>query len=74
VSLIPPTQTTGLTKREREVISLMADGLSTKEIAGRLQIAFKTASFHRARVLQKLGVCSTVLAVRWAIREGLIER
>lgn len=71
---IQPARTTGLTKREREVLSLMADGLPTKAIAGQLQITFKTASCHRARILQKLGVCSTVLAVRWAIREGLIER
>lgn len=62
-----------LTKREREVLYLMAEGLATKEIATRLQIAFKTASYHRGRILTKLDVQTTVAAVRWAIREGLIE-
>lgn len=62
-----------LTKREAEVLCLMADGLTTKDIATRLGITFKTAACHRSRVLQKLGVDSTVTVVRWAIREGLIK-
>jgi DNA-binding NarL/FixJ family response regulator len=64
---------TGLTKREREVLHLMAEGLTTKAIATQLQIAFKTARHHRTNILTKLGVGTTVAAVRWAIREGLIE-
>ena len=60
-----------LTKREREVLYLVAEGLTTKEIASRLQITFKTAGCHRERILQKLKVSTTVSAVRWAIREGL---
>jgi DNA-binding NarL/FixJ family response regulator len=63
----------GLTKREREVLYLMAEGLTTKAIAGQLQIAFKTARRHRSNILTKLGVGTTVAAVRWAIRERLIE-
>jgi DNA-binding NarL/FixJ family response regulator len=62
-----------LTAREIEVLRLMADGLSTKEIAVRLEVSFKTAACHRYRVLQKLCVDSTVTAVRWAIRQGLVE-
>jgi two-component system secretion response regulator SsrB len=62
-----------LTTRETEVLRLMADGLSTKEIAARLDVTFKTAACHRYRVLQKLCVDSTVTAVRWAIREGIVE-
>lgn len=62
-----------LTARELEVLCLMADGLSTKEIAVRLQVSFKTVACHRYRVLQKLCVDSTVTAVRWAIRQGLVE-
>jgi len=50
----------------------MADGLSTREIAARLTISFKTAACHRYRILQKLGVESTVSAVRWAIRTGIV--
>jgi DNA-binding NarL/FixJ family response regulator len=62
-----------LTERESEVLYLMAEGLATKTIARQLRIAFKTASSHRSNILKKLGVGTTVAAVRWAIREGLIE-
>jgi DNA-binding NarL/FixJ family response regulator len=62
-----------LTARELEVLRLMADGLSTKQIAARLEVSFKTAACHRYRVLQKLCVDSTVIAVRLAIRQGLVE-
>jgi DNA-binding NarL/FixJ family response regulator len=62
-----------LTRRETEVLGLMANGLTTKAIAVQLQVSFKTAACHRGRILQKLGVESTVSAVRWAIREGLIQ-
>jgi DNA-binding NarL/FixJ family response regulator len=62
-----------LTAREIEVLRLMADGLSTKGIAATLQVSFKTAACHRYRVLQKLSVDTTVSAVRWAIRQGLVE-
>lgn len=61
-----------LTKRELEVLELMADGLTTKAIGTRLGVTFKTAACHRGRILSKLGVESTVSAVRWAIRQGLI--
>jgi two-component system, NarL family, response regulator NreC len=61
-----------LTKRELEVLHLMADGLTTKAIAARLGVTFKTAACHRGRILQKLSVDSTVSAVRWAIRVGIV--
>ena len=61
-----------LTARELEVLRLMADGISTREIASRLHISFKTAACHRYRILQKLGVDTTVSAVRWAIRTGIV--
>jgi len=51
----------------------MAEGLTTKAIGTELKITFKTAASHRARILHKLRVPSTVGAVRWAIRAGLIE-
>jgi len=70
----PPRGVLGpLTAREVEVLRQMADGLSTRDIASRLSISFKTAACHRYRILQKLGVESTVSAVRWAIRTGLVE-
>jgi DNA-binding NarL/FixJ family response regulator len=62
-----------LTKREIEVLCLLADGMHTKTVADQLGISFKTAACHRYRILQKLGVESTVSAVRWAIRNGLVE-
>lgn len=62
-----------LTKREMEVLTLMADGLTTKVIASKLGVTFKTAACHRGRILQKLSVDSTVSAVRWAIRSGFVE-
>jgi two-component system secretion response regulator SsrB len=61
-----------LTKREVEVLRLMAEGLTTKAIASELNVSFKTVACHRYRVLQKLGADSTVRAVRWAIRQGLV--
>ncbi len=61
-----------LTPREMDVLQLMAEGLTTKAIGVRLNVRFKTAACHRSRILQKLGVNSTVSAVRWAIREGHI--
>ncbi|HEY7387039.1 MAG TPA: LuxR C-terminal-related transcriptional regulator [Bryobacteraceae bacterium] len=62
-----------LTKRELEVLTLMAEGLTTKVIASKLGVTFKTAACHRGRILQKLSVDSTVSAVRWAIRAGIVE-
>jgi DNA-binding NarL/FixJ family response regulator len=62
-----------LTARETEVLRLLADGLTTKAVASRLGVSFKTAACHRSRILQKLGVESTVSAVRWAIRQGIVE-
>lgn len=61
-----------LSQREREVLVLLADGLSAKEIAGRLNIAESTAGVHLTRIYEKLGVNKAVIAVRYAIRAGLI--
>lgn len=62
-----------LTPREMDVLRLMADGLTTREIGTQLGMRFKTAACHRNRILQKLAVKSTVSAVRWAMRAGLID-
>ena len=61
-----------LTSRERQVVQLVAEGKSTKQIAGLLEITLKTAEFHRARVMKKLEVHDVAGLVRYAIREGLI--
>jgi DNA-binding NarL/FixJ family response regulator len=62
-----------LTAREREVFHLIAEGLTTKEIARRLDISVKTAENHRARVLGKAGVRNTAELVRYALRRGLLD-
>lgn len=62
-----------LTAREREVLQLVAEGHSTKEIGARLHISFKTAEFHRGRIMAKLGIHETAGLVRYAIRNRLIE-
>ena len=67
------TTSNGLTGREIEVLRLLADGFSSREVAQKLEISFKTATSHRNNILTKLGVHDTVLAVRWAIRQGIIQ-
>jgi DNA-binding NarL/FixJ family response regulator len=62
-----------LTSRERQVLVLIAAGCTTKEIAARLGIAFKTAVFHRTRIMLKFRVHNSVTLVRYAIWNGLIE-
>lgn len=61
-----------LTPREREVFHLLVEGLSTKEIARRLDISAKTAENHRARVLAKLDARNTADVIRYAARRGLM--
>lgn len=62
-----------LTAREREVFHLIVEGLTTKEIARRLEISAKTAENHRTRVLDKLDVRNTAELVRYALRKGLLD-
>ncbi len=62
-----------LTPREREVLQLIAEGKTTKEIAGFLGVSVKTAGSHRTRLMQKLGIRKTAALVRYAIRQGLIQ-
>lgn len=61
-----------LTPREREVFHLIVEGLSTKEVARRLDISVKTAENHRARVLDKLDARNTAEVIRYAVRRGLM--
>ncbi|MBN2179281.1 MAG: response regulator transcription factor [Deltaproteobacteria bacterium] len=62
---------TELTKREREVLQLLAEGVSTKEIAGRLNLSVKTVETHRANIMDKLDIHAISKLVKYAIREGL---
>ncbi|MEB2344458.1 MAG: response regulator transcription factor [Deltaproteobacteria bacterium] len=61
-----------LTDREREVLQLVAEGLSSKEIATQLGLSVKTAETHRANLMTKLSIRKTSGLVRLAIREGLV--
>jgi DNA-binding NarL/FixJ family response regulator len=62
-----------LTSREREVLQLVAEGKSTKEVAHLLGISFKTAESHRTRIMKKTGIHETAGLVRYAVRRGLIQ-
>ena len=62
-----------LSSRERQVLQLMAEGKTTKEIAGVLGVSIKTADSHRARIMRKLDIHDTAGLVRFAIRRGLIH-
>jgi two-component system, NarL family, response regulator YdfI len=61
-----------LTRREREVLQMLASGLGNKEIAARLNISDHTAKFHVASIMGKLGAGSRTEAVAMGIRRGLI--
>ena len=62
-----------LTSREREVLQLVAEGLSSKEIASCLGVSTRTIESHRAKVMDKLGIHKVSGLVRFAIREGLLN-
>jgi two-component system response regulator NreC len=62
---------TVLTNREREVLQLIAEGNSTKEIAARLTVSVKTVETHRRQIMEKLGIFSIAELTKYAIREGL---
>lgn len=60
-----------LTGREREVLQLVAEGHSTKDIAGRLHLSVKTIDTHRRRIMEKLTIHSVAGLTKYAIRYGL---
>lgn len=63
-----------LTEREREVLALVAEGKSNKEIAQALKVTERTVEFHVSNVLGKLGLTSRVKAAVWAKEHGLGNR
>jgi DNA-binding NarL/FixJ family response regulator len=62
-----------LTPREQEVMRLLAEGLSSKAVAEKLFISSKTVENHRANIMSKLGLHSTIELVRYAAKLGLID-
>src|SRR5262245_30104106 len=72
-SLIAPADTAGaLTPRERQILALVAQGRSNRDIASTLAISERTARTHVSNVLTKLGLASRTQAALWAVREGLV--
>ena len=69
-SELPPDP---LTSREREVLQLIAEGKTTKEVAVILGVSVKTAESHRTRIMGKLEIHETASLVRYAIRRGLVQ-
>jgi DNA-binding NarL/FixJ family response regulator len=62
-----------LSTRERQVLQLVGEGKSTKDVAAQLGISVKTAESHRARLMRKLDIHETASLVRYAIRRGLVQ-
>lgn len=65
------TAFTRLTSREREVLQLLAEGKSTRQIADTLHVSIKTVEVHRKQIMDKLGLQSLADLIKYAIREGL---
>jgi DNA-binding NarL/FixJ family response regulator len=62
-----------LTPRQREVLQLVAEGHSNKEIASRLNVALKTVETHRTELMERLGIHGVASLVRYAIQVGLVR-
>ena len=61
-----------LTSREREILQLIAEGLTAKEVAAHVFLSVKTVETHRRNIMQKLNMRSTADLTKYAIREGLV--
>jgi DNA-binding NarL/FixJ family response regulator len=70
---VAPSGVATLTDREREVLQLIAEGLSSKEIATMLGVSLKTVDSHRSNLMEKLDIHKVSGLVRFAIRAGLVE-
>jgi DNA-binding NarL/FixJ family response regulator len=62
-----------LTPRQREILQLIAEGHSTKEIASKLEISVNTVDTHRTELMARLGLHDIAGLVRYAIRVGLVS-
>lgn len=63
----------GLTAREIEVMTLLADGKVLKEVARELNISFKTADTHKSRLMRKLNLHTTLQVVKFAVENGYVK-
>ena len=62
-----------LTPRQREILQLVAEGKSTKEVAQLLDVSAKTVETHRGQIMERLGIHDLAGLVRYAIRTGLVS-
>ncbi len=69
----PEDEVVPLTEREREVLQLIAEGRTNREIADMLTVSIKTVQAHRAHIMEKLNVHDKTALVKYAIRMGLIN-
>ncbi len=69
----PRSGETGLTIREAEIVQLLAEGHSNKQVAGVLNLSSRTVENHRAQIMQRLGLQSFSALIRYAIRIGIVE-
>lgn len=60
-----------MTGREMEVVKLCCDGLTSKEIAGKLNVSVRTVDAHKGNIFKKLKISSTVELIRYAVKAGL---
>jgi DNA-binding NarL/FixJ family response regulator len=71
---IKPTDVYGkLTARQREVLQLLAEGMSTKEVADKLNISARTVEFHKYRIMQMLNINTSAELIHYAIKHGIIS-
>jgi DNA-binding NarL/FixJ family response regulator len=61
-----------LTEREKQVVRLVTDGMSSREIAIELELSVKTVDTHRANIMEKLNIHSSAELIKYAIREGIV--
>ncbi|MDQ6759991.1 MAG: response regulator transcription factor [Acidobacteriota bacterium] len=69
----PESPRSRLTTREREIVQLLAEGKSNKEVAAALNISIKTAETHRTNIMNKLDLRSVTELVRYAVRNNMVE-
>ena len=70
---VDPRGAAGLTGRQRQVVRLLAEGKTNKEVAGALHISVKTAEKHRSNIMTRLKLKSFSELVRFAVREGMVS-
>jgi len=71
-NFVTEKEPTPLSLREREVLQLVAEGMTSEQIAGRLNVTTKTVSAHRQQVMKKLNLNSIAELTKYAIREGMV--